>query len=42
MIDFYHYYVYLKLLQSYNIRSGQVVADCLFNHKIIDHYRYEK
>jgi uncharacterized protein YijF (DUF1287 family) len=26
----------------HNIGSGQVVEDCLFNFKIIGHYRYEK
>lgn len=26
----------------HNIGSGQVLADCLFNYKIIGHYRYEK
>jgi uncharacterized protein YijF (DUF1287 family) len=26
----------------HNIGSGQVIEDCLFNFKIIGHYRYEK
>ncbi len=26
----------------HNIGGGQVLEDCLFNHKIIGHYRYEK
>ena len=26
----------------HNIGAGQVVDDCLFNYKIIGHYRYQK
>jgi uncharacterized protein YijF (DUF1287 family) len=26
----------------HNIGAGQVLADCLFNYKIIGHYRYRK
>lgn len=26
----------------HNIGSGQVLQDCLFNWKIVGHYRYEK
>jgi hypothetical protein len=26
----------------HNIGGGQVMEDCLFNYKIIGHYRYEK
>ena len=29
-------------LVVHNIGSGQVLADCLFDYKIIGHYRYEK
>lgn len=31
-----------RYLMVHNIGSGQVLEDCLFNYKIIGHYRYEK
>jgi uncharacterized protein YijF (DUF1287 family) len=31
-----------RFLVVHNIGGGQVLADCLFNFKIIGHYRYEK
>ena len=32
----------LRYLIVHNIGTGQVMEDCLFNFKIIGHYRYEK
>lgn len=32
----------LRYLIVHNIGSGQVLEDCLFNFKIIGHYRYQK
>ena len=31
-----------RYLIVHNIGSGQVIADCLFEYRIIGHYRYEK
>lgn len=31
-----------RYLIVHNIGGGQVIADCLFDYKIIGHYRYEK
>ena len=31
-----------RYLVVHNIGSGQVIEDCLFDFKIIGHYRYEK
>jgi uncharacterized protein YijF (DUF1287 family) len=31
-----------RYLIVHNIGAGQVIEDCLFNYKIIGHYRYEK
>jgi uncharacterized protein YijF (DUF1287 family) len=31
-----------RYLIVHNIGGGQVLADCLFEYKIIGHYKYEK